>query len=125
MPGKCEYCGTGLWPKTSRRYCGVVCQIMANCSGAHDPTQCWVWTGATRENGYATMRATISGEARMIAPYRAMYAAINGDVPAGASVLNTCRTKNCCNPKHLKLHVQSVRVTCQAVPSASMPCHRV
>jgi hypothetical protein len=39
-----------------------------------------------------------------------MYAATYGLVPYTKSVLNTCKTKNCCNPRHLTLGVQELKL---------------
>jgi hypothetical protein len=81
---------------------------MAGCSGTSDPRGCWVWTRAKRDNGYGIMRILVNGRYSMRSPSRVIYAAEHGEVPYTKSVLQTCGTKNCCNPRHLKLGVQEL-----------------
>lgn len=83
---------------------------MANCSGTHRPDGCWTWRGAKRENGYGIMRVWIGTRYAMRSPSRVIYAAEYGDVPYTYSVLQKCGTKNCCNPKHLRLGVQELEL---------------
>ena len=104
----CAFCGcpTG----TGRDYCGHVCQVMSGCSGTADQRGCWVWTRAKRANGYGLMRILVNGRYSMRSPHRVIYAAEHGEVPYTKSVLQTCGTKNCCNPRHLKLGVQEMEL---------------
>lgn len=108
MDGGCAFCGGAK--RTRSGYCGHVCQVMAGCSGTHDPKGCWIWRRAKRENGYGIMRVWIGTRYSMRSPSRVMYAGENGDVPYTYSVLQTCGSKNCCNPRHLRLGVQELEL---------------
>jgi len=105
---ECAFCGCPI--SNGRDYCGHVCQVMAGCSGTTDPRGCWVWQRAKRENGYGVMRVLVGGRYSMRSPSRVIYAAEKGEVPYTKSVLQTCGTKNCCNPRHLKLGVQELEL---------------
>lgn len=106
---RCQYC-SGAMPSRAHYYCGLECQIKAGCHGTEDPEGCWVWARATRENGYGLMRVKIGDRYRMRSPARVMYAVSFGEVPFTASVVNMCKSKNCCNPKHLRLKVQELQL---------------
>lgn len=54
-------------------------------------------------NGHAVMRVRLDGHYITRSPKRLMYASVISGIPAGQVVTNTCGTKNCCNPAHLKL----------------------
>ena len=56
------------------------------------------------------MRILVNGRYSMRSPHRVIYAAEHGEVPYTKSVLQTCGTKNCCNPRHLKLGVQEMEL---------------
>ena len=114
MAGLCVFCGCSLPADGSYAYCGQVCQVMAGCSGTHDPKGCWTWQRAKRENGYGIMRVWIGTRYAMRSPSRVIYAAEYGEVPYTASVLQKCGTKNCCNPRHLRLGVQELELTGQS-----------
>lgn len=107
---QCAYCGIPFTRIGNQLYCGVVCQIMSRCSGASHRDRCWVWMGAKRENGYGLVRVKIGRAWQLRTAARAMYAAHFGEVPRTQSVLQTCGTKNCCNPLHLKLGVQELHL---------------
>lgn len=109
---KCARCERMVEDKQrpSRCYCSLRCQILSKCVGTEEPDGCWVWTGAKRGNGYGIARLFLGGRYRMITPSRIMYAIENGSVEYTRSVLNTCGTKNCCNPRHLRQGVQEMPV---------------
>ena len=113
MRKSCAFCGAGFQHEDTAfaaLYCGLVCQIMAGCSGTHDRFGCWVWQRAKRENGYGIMRVKVRGRYSMRTPSRVMYAAHYGEVPYTRSVLQICGTKNCCNPLHLRIGVQELHL---------------
>ncbi len=83
---------------------------MAGCSGTHNPRGCWVWQRAKRGNGYGIMRILVGNRYTMRSPSRVIYAAEHGEVPFTQSVLQTCGSKNCCNPTHLRLGVQELKL---------------
>jgi len=104
----CRHCGAP-YETGHAGHCSIICQVKARCANVNDPEACWPWLGATKENGYGVIRVrNETGGWSMRTPARAMYAAVHGAVPRGYSVLNTCHTKNCCNPAHLKLEIQEL-----------------
>ena len=56
MDRLCLFCNCRIKETDRGYYCGAVCQVMAGCSGTHDPRGCWIWQKAKRENGYGVMR---------------------------------------------------------------------
>ena len=94
----CACCGTVIGGRIGRKFCSVPCQVKHGCHEASDAPGCWVWAGAERENGYGV----VNTEFGTMSPARAMYIGVNGKRPKnGWPVVNTCGTKNCCNPDHL------------------------
>ena len=103
---RCRGCG-GLMPKTQEQYCGIACRVRTHCSGTENPFGCWLWTGATRGNGYGVIRIRVGrGQSIISTPQRAMFSAYE-EIPEGFSVIPTCKVKACCNPLHLKLKAGS------------------
>lgn len=110
----CRGCGAPIERKGRMRYCSIPCQIKASCTGTEDPDGCWTWNGAVRDNGYGVVRVRLpSGRLTLRSPARAMFAATYGEVPNAFSVLQRCGTKNCCQPKHLRLAVQQLELVAQ------------
>jgi hypothetical protein len=62
---------------------------------------CWLWTGYLNK-GYGYI--SIDNKAKPA--YRVSYQLTYGDIPEGLVVRHMCRSKNCVNPKHLKLGTQ-------------------
>lgn len=105
----CLFCGRLRGRK--KRYCCMTCQIKAQCDGTDNPDGCWPWRGAVKPNGYGTVHVKVRGVYTMRAPARVMFSIEHGEVPRTTSVVQKCGTKNCCNPKHLKLVVQELRLS--------------
>lgn len=66
----------------------------------HDPSGCWLWTGATTSNygyGHLSLRRGQTEYAHRLA-YRLAY----GEIPAGWVIDHLCRTPACVNPAHLE-----------------------
>ncbi len=62
-----------------------------------DPdTECWEWTAARSQEGYARFRGTGSHA------HRVAYELVVGPVPEGLELDHLCRNKACVNPAHLE-----------------------
>lgn len=56
---------------------------------------CWLWRGSLNNDGY--------GRYKMKQVHRISYEELIEKIPAGMIILHNCDTRNCVNPKHLKV----------------------
>jgi len=63
----------------------------------HGDEECWDWNLCTTSQGYALFSAA-GGLHRA---QRFAYTYSIGPIPRGLRIATTCRSKTCCNPKHL------------------------
>ena len=59
---------------------------------------CWLWLGATTDNGYGSFWA----DGRSHRAHRFAYAQFVGPIPSGLTLDHLCRNRICVNPKHLE-----------------------
>lgn len=60
---------------------------------------CWLWTAATRPNGYGCIRV----QGRLESAHRIAYELANGKIPDNLVVMHRCDTRLCVRPDHLSL----------------------
>ena len=66
---------------------------------AFEPTSgCWLWLGATNNNGYGQIH--VSGKTRLA--HRKSYEIHVGEIPDGLTLDHLCRVSLCINPAHLE-----------------------
>lgn len=59
---------------------------------------CWLWTGATFDNGYGAFR---DGNQRQSRAHRWSYENFVGPIPEGLVIRHRCDVRRCVNPAHL------------------------
>lgn len=69
-------------------------------------SDCWVWTGAIKPNGYGTFGA---GKKTCYA-HRWAYEHVVGSIPDGMHIDHLCRNRACVNPAHLEPVSSAVNV---------------
>lgn len=63
------------------------------------PGECLVWTGKLDRYGYGVIRV----DGRYTGPHRALWIAVNGEIPPGLVVDHLCRVRHCVNLDHLEV----------------------
>ena len=59
---------------------------------------CWLWLGATVENGYGQFAES---PVRRVRAHRFSYQLSNGAIPVGIMICHHCDVKTCVRPEHL------------------------
>lgn len=65
-------------------------------------SDCWLWTGRQRHDGYGQYSWYHEGAVRTTTPHRIAYSILVSDVPRDLQLDHLCRVKNCVNPAHLE-----------------------
>jgi hypothetical protein len=61
-------------------------------------TQCWRWTGATKDTGMRVNHGYVYYEGRQITARRAVYIHLRGE--PGGPLIPSCGLEECVNPDH-------------------------
>lgn len=64
------------------------------------PDECWPWLAPVNNNGYGYFWDRQAK--RVVLAHRRAWEMVNGEIPAGASILHSCDNPPCCNPAHLR-----------------------
>lgn len=68
------------------------------CARIDASASCWVWTGATRADGYGC----VIRDKRKRMAHRAVWETLVGPIPEGMQLDHLCRNRACVNPDHLE-----------------------
>ena len=64
-----------------------------------DATGCWLWTAATRPDGYGVFGI---GHSKVVRSHALSFTTFNGSINDGFVVDHICRVRSCVNPEHLQ-----------------------
>lgn len=120
---KCAYCGKELKRTAAslRRVKFSYCDLQCRSNGVRlgiskrmptpaaerfwpkvdvrSDAECWVWRAARDSDGYGHFH----DGTKMTTAHRFAWSLLNGDIPAGMSVMHSCDNPPCCNPAHLSI----------------------
>ncbi len=84
---------------TCRSYAGPPPIERIKAKTTYEPGGCWIFTGATKSDGYGTIR----DKDKTVTVHRVSWLAHNGPIPINRQVLHRCDRPACWNPDHLFL----------------------
>jgi hypothetical protein len=82
-------------------------RLIAKLDMSDGTDACWPWTGYRTPRGYGLTSIQPDGKRGTRSAHRAIYQAINGDIPTGMVVRHVCDNPPCCNPDHLRIGTQA------------------
>ncbi len=75
------------------------------------PNGCWLWKGRTNWLGYGVLDLSLKRDGKGVeVAHRIAWRLVNGDIPAGLSVLHRCDVRSCARIDHLFLGTQADNV---------------
>jgi hypothetical protein len=80
------------------------------------PDECWLWTGALKDTGYAALSRGGQGEGIVYA-HRLAVEFDGREIPEGMVIDHLCRVRHCVNPAHLEVVTQQVNIRRGEAPS--------
>lgn len=81
-------------------------------------SSCWPWLGCTSKTGFGVVK--VKGVVK--SAHRVAFELVNGPIPIGHQIRQSCENRACCNPAHLiavppKLSADDV----QAIRASKLP----
>ncbi len=65
--------------------------------GIRTKQECWPWKASKSRLGYGQ----IGWQGRVTEAHRVAFELTHGEIPAGAWLVHSCKSPDCCNPKHI------------------------
>ena len=110
----CAACGSAYSVRADRvgliHFCSRICRISNSGTLARFAAKiiiggmelhgerCWLWQGVKGRGGYGKFR----DHGKTTLAHRYAYRKFIGEIPTGLELDHLCRTRECCNPRHLE-----------------------
>lgn len=74
--------------------------------------ECWLWLKSLGSHGYGQVGWDVGGGRRSgTTAHRVAWLSAGRELPAGLTIDHICRTRPCCNPRHLRLRTNVANAT--------------
>lgn len=97
-----------------------VSRFLSFVARTDDPKACWLWFGATQQQGYGlwTFYPPAHPKKKLQVAHRVMWELVKGPIPTGLELDHLCKQKSCVNPDHLepvthKVNLQRAKGRCK------------